>query len=458
MRDEVLRYIRRFELMKAGDRVLVAVSGGADSVALLRLLQELRSELGIVLAVAHFNHGLRGENSDADEAFVVGLARQWALDFFVGREAVADYAEAERMSVESAGRKLRYAWMSRVAAEQRFDSVATGHTLDDQAETVLMKFLRGAGSRGFAGIYPEMFRGDKKKVRFVRLLLGTTRAEVEAYLVSIHQPWREDESNLDHRFRRNRVRHELLPLLEREYNPNLRAILSDTGELNRAEEEYWSEVVGPILARLRAGVNTLRLCEFASLNVALQRRLLRAFLQDSRIPAYFQHIERLRDCALGETNREELPEGWSALHQGACLVLKRAETTEPLNDYEYKLPVPGEVIIREVGCVLRAIPVTAAFALEAQPGTLLNADAVGPELHVRNWQPGDRFHPAYCGSEEKLKRLFSEYKIPADARPLWPVVLKQEEIIWVKGMPVADAYCWREGDGDAVEVVCARVK
>ena len=454
MREQVFRHIRERRLVTPGDRVLVAVSGGADSVALLRLLLELRSELGIVLAVAHFNHGLRGENSEADEKFVADLARHLELDWFVGREPVAAHASAERMSVEVAGRELRYAWLSRIAAEQRFDSVATAHTLDDQAETVLMKFLRGAGSKGLAGIYPEMRRGDKKKIRFIRPLLGMTRAEVEAYLASIGQPWREDESNLDHRFRRNRVRHELLPLLKREYNPNICAALSDMAEINRTEEQYWSEVVGPILASLRVDPARFRVKELPKLNVALQRRVLRAFLHDSGIAADFQQIERLRACALGESRRVELADGWSARRQGDCLVLKRTEATQPCSGYEYRLPVPGRVTIQETGCVVRAVPVPAAFAAEVQPGSLLNADAVGPELQVRNWQPGDRFHPAYSGSEEKLKRLFAEYKIPADARPIWPVVLKGAEIIWVRGMPVADAYCWRDGDGDALEIVC----
>ena len=157
--------------MRAGDRVGVAVSGGADSVALLRLLLELRADLGVVLAVAHFNHRLRGEDSEADEAFVADLARQQGLEFFAGRADVRDHARASKSSIEAAGRELRYQWLTRLAGEQRFDSIATAHTLDDQAETVLLKFLRGAGTRGLAGIYPELFAGSQRKIRIVRPLL-----------------------------------------------------------------------------------------------------------------------------------------------------------------------------------------------------------------------------------------------------------------------------------------------
>ena len=152
-----------------------------------------------------------------------------------------------------------------------------------------------------------------------------------------------------------------------------------------------------------------------------------------------------------------MADGWSAQRQDDCFVLKRAEGDEPCSRYQYRLPVPGEVTIQEIGCVLRVVPVPASFAAEAQPGSLLNAAAVGPELQVRNWQPGDRFHPAYSGSEAKLKRLFAEHKIPADARPIWPVVLKGAEIIWVRGMPVAESCCWRDGDGEALQIECVLV-
>ena len=256
MREKVFRYILERKLLRAGDRVAVAVSGGADSVALLRVLLELRTELGIVVSIAHFNHALRGEASEADEAFVAELARRHDLEFFPGRGEVRDHALSRKLSLEAAARELRYRWLRSLAESHKVNAVATGHTLDDQAETVLLKFLRGAGTRGLAGIYPEIAIGAKAPTSFqsaergpegplnrdsrqpgariIRPLLGVRREEVEQYLAALGQTWREDESNLDHRFARNRVRHELLPLLECEYNPNLRQVLSDAAELSRA--------------------------------------------------------------------------------------------------------------------------------------------------------------------------------------------------------------------------------
>jgi tRNA(Ile)-lysidine synthase len=572
VREKVLRYIRERQLMDAGDRVCVAVSGGADSVALLQVLLELRGALGIVLAVAHFNHGLRGEASEADEAFVAELARQYDLEFFSGRGDVRDHALGCKSSLEAAARELRYRWLTSLAASHKLNAIATGHTLDDQAETVLLKFLRGAGTRGLAGIYPEISSRAKEATegrqgsvssaeadsslkasgwdagpstgsgqalkarttrtalvpatseapnrsqsaeggaeaplcqdnasrppgaRIIRPLLGLTREEIEQYLTALGQDWREDESNLDHRFTRNRVRHELLPLLEREYNPNLRQVLSDTAELSRAEEEYWQgQVDGELEKRLhpqprgrktevpqglkpeipvvcdgtaegvplQSGVaeqcpgapeQRLSLVNFHALPLALQRRLLKRLLESRQIPPDFKHIEKLLHCALGESPKAELPGGWMALRQGGCLELRAPRAEGPFSGYQYTLPVPGEVHIAEIGLTVRSVLVPQAIASEAGPfDNLLSAELLGPALTVRNWHPGDRFHPLHSSAEEKLKRLFAEQHIPAGQRSSWPLVLWDSQVVWVRGFPVARAFAWK-GSGDALKIELA---
>ncbi|MGA7459438.1 MAG: tRNA lysidine(34) synthetase TilS, partial [Candidatus Korobacteraceae bacterium] len=589
VREKILQSIREQKLMRAGDRVAVAVSGGADSVALLRVLLELREEIGVVLAVAHFNHGLRGAESDADQAFVAELARQSGLEFFAGLGDVRDHAVLNKLSVEAAGRELRYAWFARLAAAKRLDAIATAHTLDDQAETVLLKFLRGAGTRGLAGIWPvlglelsceaagakalfkeafdgaaeaaplqdraprlqaaeaappaeefvsghEFTRGDMRPfhpesasaggtlhgtARIVRPLLGVTRDEVEAYLESLGQSWREDTSNLDHRFLRNRVRHELLPLLEREYNPNIRQALSDVAEIARAEEEYWQNEVERELARRtrgpglkpegmpradaglkarstaekrlsdtleKAGPSTrtkvlgrddniggehadtglkarsstetkrgpseafgrLLIESFVRLPIALQRRVLKSFAERHGVALDFEHVENLRNCALGDLARTELPGGLIAVNAKQWLELRScAQTTAA--EYEVVLPIPGEARIAELGLTVRATIVPDEFGREVPPGELLSRDLIGAELTIRNWRPGDRFWAAHSGSEEKLKRLFAEKKISADERPTWPVAQHEGEIVWVRGFPVAKAYGW-SGTGDGVKI------
>lgn len=437
--------------MHAGNRVLVAVSGGADSVALLRVLLELRSDLGIVLAVAHFNHRLRGEQSNADQHFVAELARQHQVEFFAGEGDVRDHAAGEKLGIEAAGRKLRYRWLALTAANQKYDVVATAHTRDDQVETVLLKFLRGAGTKGVAGIYPEMLAGESH-IRFVRPLLEISRAQIESYLSGIGQPWREDESNLDRRFYRNRVRHELLPLLEREYNPNLRQVLWEAAEISREEETYWTSLLASARETRFLGQHRFRLEGFDQLHLAVQRRILKSFLEAEGVAVDFERIEVLRQVATGATSSAMLTGDWTAKRSGDLVELLRPVADPPITDYEYQVAVPGEICLSAVNARLRVVPVPAAFAAEATPGTLLAASLLGSELSVRNWKPGDRYRPAYSGSEQKLKRLFNEHKIPADKRPSWPVALKGFEVVWVRGLPVAEAYCWRPGVGDAIGI------
>ncbi len=460
MRDNVLRYIREHDLLRAGNRVAVAVSGGADSIALLRVLLELRTELGIVLALAHFNHGLRGEQSQADEAFVAELAKQHHVEYFVGRADVRDHALTRKLSIEAAARELRYHWLAQLAAQQRFDAIATAHTLDDQAETVLLKFLRGAGTRGLAGIYPLL---ERENARIIRPLLSVSRADVETFLQSLGQPWREDETNLDRRFTRNRVRHDLLPLLKREFNPNIRALLSDAAELSRAEEAYWQVLVERELSsRLQreeydpGGQHRLLLDGFAALPLAFQRRLLKAFAENCALALDFDHVEKLLYCALGERAKAELPSGWLAKRRGNSLQLHPPATASVSSpDYGYLLPIPGEVRIAELNLMVRALIVTADFAREMPAGTLLNAALIGPQLTVRNWHPGDRFWPAHTRSDEKLKRLFAEKHIPADQRPAWPVIFHEAEIVWVRGFPVAQNFEWKD-EGEAINIEILR--
>src|SRR5580658_2156330 len=274
--QRVRSHIRRQELLRAGDRVGVAVSGGIDSVALFRLLLELRGELGIVLSVVHFNHKLRGADSDADQEFVGSLAREHALEFYCDTDDVAGHAVAERISVETAARELRYGFFhfllgadgepqglrpdsssshSDRSAEGAappngacLDKILTGHTLDDQAETVLMRMIRGAGVRGLGGIYPRIaVEDDDGDVcgEIIRPLLGIRRRELEQYLKDIGQGWREDSSNADDAFTRNRIRQLVVPLLEKEFNPAVVENLAELAAIARGEEDYWeNEVAG----------------------------------------------------------------------------------------------------------------------------------------------------------------------------------------------------------------------
>ncbi|MGI9102994.1 MAG: tRNA lysidine(34) synthetase TilS [Terriglobales bacterium] len=446
MRERVFSYICRHGLMRPGDRVGVAVSGGADSVALLRLLLELRAQLGVVLSVLHFNHKIRGADADADQQFVAELARAHDLEFHGNSDNTPAYAKERNLSLEAAGRKLRYAFFDRLTAGGTIHRVATAHTRDDQAETVLMRLLRGTGTKGLAGIYRKLETGNC----VVRPVLDTTRIELRAYLRELNQPWREDASNLDVSFTRNRLRHEIMPFL-RQLNPNLDEVLSDMAEIARAEEQYWSEQIAEILPRLMmqsASGNrqsAMRLDVLLSQPLALQRRLIRMLLEMPDTHLDFRHVEAVLALAASDSSRSEkvleLPNDVEAVRQGRELWFRRRGPTPQGHSYALTLRVPGEC--EAAGRKIRALLISARDSRLAtcdSHSALLDSALAARGVLVRNWRPGDRYCPAHTRGPKKLKELLQSPHIPRDQKPWWPVIVSGEDIVWVPGFAAPEKF------------------
>jgi tRNA(Ile)-lysidine synthase len=452
--QRVLDFVRRQNLLRAGDRVGVAVSGGADSVALLRLLLEVRGELGIVVSVVHLNHQLRGAESDGDEQFVTALTKAHELPLHVERSNVAALAKDKHRSLEAAAREARYGFFWRLMSAGLVDRVATGHTLDDQAETVLLRLVRGAGPKGLAGIYPSLAGSRRssggrlqQEPIVLRPLLGTTRKELEAYLAEIHQLWQEDSSNRDLRFARNRVRHGILPRLEEHLNPGVKRALAETAEISRAEEEYWGErisalqveVLQPKRSKKRPPEAILLRDRLLRQPLAVQRRLVRSagkIVLDTYLE--FEHVEEILAVVRGEGGGAQacnLPGHWRATRIGNEVRLHPASGRASIN-YEHRLQIPGQAEIPEISSSLEATPV-GRLRGEAgyNPEHLYARQSLAKELVVRNWRPGDRFWPAHRKSPKKIKELLQERKIALEERRGWPVVVSGDEIVWVRGFP-----------------------
>jgi tRNA(Ile)-lysidine synthase len=446
----VLSYIRKHALLKAGDRVGVAVSGGADSVALLRLLLELGPEIGIVLCVVHFNHQLRGATSDGDAQFVADLASRHKLDVHCESRDTAAYASQKHLSLETAARDLRYQYFRCVLDEARLNRVATAHTLDDQAETVLLKVTRGAGSRGLAGIYPQLTIPGSENAAIIRPLLASRRKDLEAYLRSLDQPWREDASNRDLRHARNRVRHGILPRLERFLNPAVREALAETAEIARAEEDYWQGEVGRLLpqvwTRQDAG-GAIRSADLIALPLALQRRVVRAACESLGLRLEFHHVEEILSLASSLSAKSaEMPAGWVVSRKKHDLCLERAPAAAP-SDYDYPLLVPGSTVVHEINSRFEAVLVPRNRLAEYNPDHLLNRARLSNDLHVRNWRPGDRFCPAHTKAPKKIKELLPGNDLTGAERKLWPVVVDGGgEVVWVRGLPTPAKLQPRDGD------------
>ncbi len=443
-------------LLQPGLRLAVGLSGGADSVALLCVLVERKAELGLVLDAAHLHHGLRGAEADADLAFCRELSARLGVplhEFHVDTAAEAQArpeAGKARETLEEAARRLRYQWFRRLMTEAQLDAIATAHTRDDQAETVLAKFLRGAWTGGLAGIRPVL---EFSEGRILRPLLGVTRAKIEAYLASLGQSWREDSSNRHLSFTRNRIRHELLPLLEN-WNPRLREHLAHMAELARDEEAWWQSELARLAPQLllvgrpvRGGGRTageglaLEITRLEALPAALQRRLVRHAAEELGTAADFAAVETFRTLALtgrpGE--RRELESGLCAerthrelrLTTGRGLVMrsKGRNAASP----EYEISIPGEVIAPAFG--LRLNIATAGVETSDAPDESDHWKP-GRTARLRNWRPGDRVRLRYSSGVHKVKEVLERKRVTGSGRAVWPVLEFEGRIIWMKGVEI----------------------
>ncbi|MBZ5549247.1 MAG: tRNA lysidine(34) synthetase TilS [Acidobacteriia bacterium] len=433
--ERVLETIRKSGLIRAGDRLAVAVSGGADSVALLLLLLELRGELGIVLSVAHVNHKLRGAESDEDQRFVADLARRHDL------ELLARAAPVERQpasGIEAAARALRYDFFRELARAGRVGKIATAHTLDDQAETVLLRMFRGTGIRGLAGIHPRLILEEEGRAygEVVRPLLEVRRADLQEFLRARGQEWREDSSNRDPNFLRNRVRLAVLPVLKETFGESAAENLADLAEIARAEEEHW----GRGHPEVRAAEGDLKLASLSELPSAGQRRLVRSWLETnlgSRTVS-FRLIADVLELAAGAVGRTlELP-GGRILRRAQRELRWEAAEDQPA-DYEYVLPVPGSVEVCELGVRIEAFLTDWDLVPETERSHLLDPAKLTGPMRVRNWRPGERFWPANTRQPKKVKELLSNRHAVGIEKKLWPVIEAGGELVWMRGFAVPAA-------------------
>jgi tRNA(Ile)-lysidine synthase len=422
-------------LLKPGLRLAVGLSGGADSVALLRLLAARASELGLVLSAAHLHHGLRGEEAEGDQEFCADLAASLDLGFHTHRVDVGAEAALHHESIEEAARRLRYAWFRELMASGIVDAVATAHTLDDQAETVLGKFLRGAWTEGLSGIHPVV---NFPEGCILRPLLGASRSEIEIYLAGLGQQWREDSSNRDMVFTRNRLRHELLPELER-WNPQIRKQLAQKAELARDEESWWQSEIARLAPQMlltgravrgggRAGSGdggvALDAVRLGAQPPALQRRLLRDAASRLGVSLDFDGVESLlrlvTDGRAGQ--RLSLAGMLGAERTPREIRLSRNFGQAAKQSEEVQLPVPGE-----------AIAFGWRFLTEAREASV--------PATIRSWKPGDRVTLRYSSGPRKIKEVLERLKITGTDRGQWPVVEWQGRIVWMQGVelqPIAE--------------------
>ncbi len=425
--------------LQAGMRVAVAVSGGADSTGLLRALAEVAGEIGLVLSVAHMHHGIRGAAADEDADFVRTLAKRLGLPFFLEHVNTPAVARAEKRSLEEAARHLRYSWLRELLAKGKADAVATAHTLDDQAETVLHRLLRGAWTEGLGGIHPVVACAGGV---ILRPFLETRREEIVGWLRGLGQAWREDETNADTAFTRNRIRHELLPQLAG-FNPRIAEQLAHMATIARDEENWWEAELTRLLPSLvlpgravRGGgraVSThpgegsvgMELERLRALAPALRRRVLRAAARQVGSELNFEQTEKLMEiCEPEGTRRQQLTAELRAERTARelRLIRERAASGGTEAAESFALTIPGEV--EGLGVRLRA-----RLTGDHREGSSAAAS-------LRTPRPGDRVKLKYSRGAKPLKEIFERMQVDAEARKTWPVVEWQGRIVWMKDVVV----------------------
>jgi len=440
--EQVFFLIRKHCLIAEEEKILVGVSGGPDSIALLHILWMLRDELKIFLHVAHLNHQLRGEEARADALFVQDFAEKLNLPYTIESFDVRTLQKETGLSLQEAAREARFAFFEREVRRLKADKVALGHHADDQAETILFNLLRGTGVKGLGGIPP--LRGI-----YIRPLLEVRRQEIEAYCRVHALPFRLDPSNLKPVYTRNRIRLQLLPLLEHEYNPQLARVLVRLGNICREENAYLEllarEAYQRVVEKEKEGELVLNRASLVAQPLPLRRRIFRLAWQrvsgETKELAY-EHVERLLEMLANGARALALPGGVRAVKTKNTFRLFRNDQLQRIPPYQYPLVIPGITFIPELDLEIQAeiLPVEKAPPWKdlTLREAILDYGLVKEPLRVRRRKEGDVFAPLGLGGTVKLKKFLIDQKIPRSERDRLPLVVSGEEIMWVGGLRMAE--------------------
>ncbi|MBN1221270.1 MAG: tRNA lysidine(34) synthetase TilS [Anaerolineae bacterium] len=486
--EKVANFCQQNRLLNRQDTLVIGVSGGPDSLGLLHLLRTLAPEFDLTLTVAHFNHQLRGASARADEAFVRDIATTWGLPFFVETQNITAAAAARRQSLEETARQVRYAFLWRVAEEVKANKIAVGHNADDQVETVLMHFLRGSGLAGLRGMLPSidisslrLHQADlpatptQPAPRLIRPLLETPRADIETYCQIHHLSPRQDDSNRNTTFFRNRLRHELIPQLET-YNPNIRQVLRRTANVVAAEVDFlneyvdqaWQHVIKDITTDVQGDVDRveINLARWLNFPLALKRATLRRAVQILRRSLRnidFEHIDAaIAVVEKGHTGAQAtLPRGLMLTISYDSLTIADRHADRRITAYPDHADIPrlltGEILPLNLpgttqlphanwqltANLLTIDQVDRQQVRQVEPWeAYLDADVVGKQPVLRPRQPGDTFCPLGLGGHrKKINEFMINAKIPAAQRDYLPLLVANGQILWVCGYRPDERAC-----------------
>ncbi|MBN1689794.1 MAG: tRNA lysidine(34) synthetase TilS [Dehalococcoidia bacterium] len=441
-------FIREYGLISGGETVLVAVSGGPDSVCMLYVLHNLKEMLDIQLHIAHLDHGLRGD-SGADAEYVKGLASAIGISATVERRDVAEWRSRRKISLEEAAREVRYRFLNDTARQAGSKRVAVGHTRDDQVETTLMHILRGSGIQGLRGLRPAApmpYGAGEDGIWVIRPLLEVARRETEAYCAQNNLQPRKDTSNDQVRFLRNRIRLELIPLL-RQYNSDIEGALLRLSDLSGEDADFIDEQAASICSSMVTSEGLLTCLDSGKLRglpLALQRRVFRILIQracGSLRDIESVHVDALVRLLFSNTGRSVyLPGGKIVTNERNRMVVTAPGSTAcpwPVLDCDYTLNIPGETKLP--GWLVSATIMSENFFKDDDIfSASFDLSRIGRNLSVRGRKVGDRFHPLGMTHGRKLQDFMVDSSIPRSWRDSVPIVCSPEQVVWIVGWRIDD--------------------
>lgn len=441
MLEKVSSYVDKYKMLSKGDRVVLGLSGGADSVALLHVLLAFRQSLGIEIFACHINHGLRGQAADEDQEFCRQLCQKWDLDFFVHQADVRALAKAWQRSEEEAGRIVRYDFYNKLLKETASNRIATGHHKDDQAETILHHIIRGTGIEGLTGIKPV------RDHKYIRPLLCVSRLEIEDYLREKGIAYRIDATNLESDYTRNRIRNELLPQLL-DYNPALVEGLSRLGSIAYEENDFLSKHTLKLLkerAILGQDYIDFDLKDLSTIHIALQKRLFRLALKKLKGDLDgigYTHIEDIVKLVAGSEVGSfiTLPGGLFARLGYKELRLTKRPARTGLDYFEVSLDIPGQAFIEQLGIYVAGEYVSRDQVVYSDDCIFVDGVKIRGRLRLRQRKAGDRFKSLGMAGSKKLKDYFIDKKIAQDQRDRVPLLVDDDNIIWIVGHQMNEDY------------------
>lgn len=455
MLDKVLKTIQRYDMIAPGDKVLVGVSGGADSTALLHALKMLQTAVNMEIFVVHVHHGLRGEAADEDAHFVEELCRNWSIPFYLKKANVRQIAGQWGVSEEEAGRSVRYSFFDEVLTGIQGQKIALAHHQDDQAETILHNIIRGTGLKGLGGMKP--IRDGK----YIRPFLEVSRSEILNYCTIHCIAYQEDASNNDLIYTRNRIRHQLIPMIEEQFNPDFKASLTRMSEIIREDEAFLSQYCRQLYEEhVGWEKNTVKipLPFLLGCPLAVQRRLVRLGLEKfNQQLSGIQHVHV--DAVLKAAKHSKtgavikLPGRISAFKNYDALEISRDISSEAVSPFWYQLDIPGEVYIPELDVRIWVREAAKENVYRSCRRCIyIDRDQLQGKLAVRSRRNGDRFKPFGMKGTKKLSDYFIDQKIPKNRRDKIPLVVDESNIVWVAGCQIHEDYKINQNTQNVIEL------